>query len=345
MKIGLVDVDMLESPKTNQPKVDLMKLGVYYRKKGHQVETLHNKSVPYDYDMLCIFSNNHVVPSKFLKHPNVNMYGEYFTNRFFVPFGNKEIDYEEADYKIYDNLLRHDFLEKTINEKRVQKIKETKWIRLYPNEEPIDIYTILTGDYVQLADIYFFDKPNWRELVKKLAIYAPKISFSRSLIIRNQEDFDNFKILASYGFVNCKAVILANYNNFKTLVIDNQEFIRNNDTKFVYNIAYDPNNLYGEMFYLEELENIFNKAKLLSKLGIVVGETDMICYSTKPLTFSIYNTLYMWFRSAVNISMPFYRYYCYKYYKYPHLVEYFKNFVAKYPKYKKLFRTNINEEE
>ena len=37
MKIGLVDVDMLANPRKYEPKVELMKLGVYYQKNGHKV--------------------------------------------------------------------------------------------------------------------------------------------------------------------------------------------------------------------------------------------------------------------------------------------------------------------
>lgn len=346
MKIGLVDADMLANPRTNQPKVDLMKLGVYYQKNGHQVETLHEKSIPYDYDMLCIFSDHHNIQPKFLKHPNINMYGEYFTNKNYVPFNNKEIDYEKANYKIYDNLLRYDFLSKKIDEQRIQKIKNTKWVRLFPEKNSIDIYELLTGEYIQLADTYIFDKNNWREVVKKLAIYAPRISFSRPQIIKNQDDFDDFMFLNKYKFSNCKGLILTNnFSDFKKLIIDNQEQIKNNATKFIYNIAYDCNNFYNEMFYLEEIENNFNKAKLLSKLGIVVTNLDMICYSNKPLTLSIYNTFYMWMNSSICSSMNFYRYYYFRYKKYPHLIKYFNDFINKYPKYSKLFSCSINEEE
>lgn len=346
MKIGLIDMDMLINPRTNQPKVDLMKLGVYYQKYGHQVEVLHERSDPFDYDMLCIFSECHNILPKFLKHPNINMYGGYYNNKIYVPFDNEEIDYEKANYKIYDNLLRYDFLAKRIDEKRLQKIKNTKWVRLYPNNQAVNIYELLTGEYIQLADNYFFDKEGWREIVKKLAIYAPRISFSRPLIIKNQKDFDDFTFINQYEFTNCKGLILTNtYQEFEKLILDNQEYLKNNNSKFIYGIAYDCNNFYSEMFYLEEIENSFKKAKLLSKLGIIINNVDMICYSTKPLTLSIYNTLYMWLNGNTCNSMSFYRYYYLRYKKQSHLIQFFNNFIMKFPKYRELFSQTINEEE
>lgn len=346
MKIGLIDMDMIINPRTNEPKVDLMKLGVYYQKYGHQVEVLHERSDPFDYDMLCVFSECHNILPKFLKHPNINMYGGYYNNKLHVPFNNDEIDYEKANYKIYDNLLRYDFLSKRINEKRLQKIKNTKWIRLYPGQKAIDIYELLTGEYIQLADNYFFDKPDWRENIKKIAIYAPRIAFTRPLIIRNQQDFEDFKFVNQYGFVNCKGLILTNtYQEFVELITNNQEFLQQNSSKFIYGIAYDCNNFYTEAFYLEEIENSFNKARLLNKLGIALSNVDMICYSTKPLTLSIYNTLYMWLNGNTSMSMSFFRYYYLRYKKQTHLIQFFNNFLTKFPKYRTMFSKTINEEE
>ena len=87
------------------------------------------------------------------------------------------------------------------------------------------------------------------------------------------------------------------------------------------------------------------KAKLLSKLGITINNVDMICYSTKPLTLSIYNTLYMWLNGNTCNSMSFYRYYYLRYKKQSHLIQFFNNFIMKFPKYRELFSQTINEEE
>lgn len=347
MKIGLVDVDMLANPRKYEPKVELMKLGVYYQKNGHQVETLHERSDPFDYDMLCIFSDCNNVPQHFLRHPNINFYGIYFTNKIHVPFNNDEIDYEKANYKIYDNMLRFDFLSKTITEKRLLKIKNTEWVRLYPSQKPIDIYEIMTGEIIQLADNYFFDKDGWREVIKKIAIYAHKIGFTRPLLIRNQQDFEDFKYVNQYGFVNCKGLILTNsFQEFEELIVNNQQYIKDNYSKFVYNMGYDKNNLYGEMFYLEELETCFNKVKLLYRLDIAISNCiDMICYSTKPFTLTIYNTLYMWLVGLTPCTLSFYTYYCHRYSKQPYYIKFLNNLINKYPKINELFSKKINEEE
>ena len=346
MRIGLIDIDILNKAKKNNLNVDLMKLGAYYEKNGHQVEVLHERNDIFDYDMLCVFSVINNVPKHILTHPNISMYGEYFTNKIYVPFNNDEINYEEVNYKIYDNFLRYEFISKRLSEKELQKIKKIKWARLFPNDKPINVYDLLTGEPVQLVDTYIFDKENWREVVKKLAIYSSKITFSRPQIIRNQKDFDDFVFLLNYNFVGCKGMILINdYNNFKDFIIKNQSFIKEHPTRFIYSLAYDYNNLYTEMFYLEEIENTFNKLKLLNRLGITVYETNMICYSDKSLTIGVFNALYIWSLTSNSNSMNFFRFFHAKYKNQPHLIDYFTKFINKYPKYRKLFNHTINEEE
>lgn len=342
MKIGLIDVDLWKKPSIKILNVELMKLGVFLQKQGHQVEVLTKKNSIFDYDKLYIFSTLYSVPEHLLYHPNITFYGEYFTNGIYTPFSNDEINNEQPDYRIYDNLLKYYFLEKLYSEKDIKQIKETKWIRLYPTEKNIDIYSFLTSERVVISDNYFFNKKNWREIIKKMAIYASKICFSHLILLKTQEDFDNFFEIEQYGFIKLRGIIITeNYKQFEELLTNNIEKIRPISSHFFLGIAYDKNNLYSETFYLNELIPSFQKVELLGKFGIKVRESYSFVYSKRPLTKNIYFIFEHWTRDGLFYKLSFEAVYSSYYKNNPDSLRFFNNFKKNKPEYCEWFKKVI----
>ena len=344
MKIGLVDSDLLIIPQLKTLNVELMKLGVYFENNGHQVEVLHKENNPYDYDKLIIFASACHPMKKFLSHPDIDFYGDYYSNKIYMPFNEEEIDYNTVNYKIYDNLLKQNFLKKVYNEKDIKMFKNSKWVRLYPNEKPIDINELLTGETVKIVDNYIFNRKDWHEVIRRMAIYPSQIYFLRPQLIKNTQDLKDFIYMVDYGFVGLKGVVLiTDYDEFEKFVLDNKDLLKKYQNKINYNIGYNSNNLYTETFYLSQLIPIMKRAELLSKMGIEGYKTDMVLYSGRTLTKAVYFALMEWFDSDTANKMPFQLYFLHiKYKKDEEIKRLYKNFIKNRPEYGHWFNKMIN---
>lgn len=345
MKVGLIDIDLLNSPKIGKLNTELIKLGVYYENNGHQVEVLHEKNSIYDYDKLIVFSEVYKPIKNYLTHPNVDFYGNYYSNKVFIPFNN-DIDYYETNYKIYDNFLRYYFLKKVYKERDIRMFKNSQWERLYPNKNPIDIYKILTGNNVYLSDTYFFDRDGWREVVKRLAIYPSKIHFSRPLMIKNQNDFEDFLFMTKLNFTGLKGnIVIDNYDEFESFILKNKDIMKSLKDKFIFTIGYNSKNLYSESFYLMNLIPTFKMAILLSKCGITYANTEMSLYTNQYLSGAVYRTLSYWFNSSICNRMTFHICFLQMNKKSQFIINYYHSFIKNNPQYKAWVNKIINEEE
>lgn len=345
MKIGLVDTELTVLHKERTLNVELMKLGTYYQSIGHEVEALTEKSNPYDYDKLVIFATSCAPLKRFLHHPNTDFYGEYYHNKIYVPFYEDKIDYGEYSFKIYNSLLKYNFLKKIYKEEDIKMFKDAQWVRLYPNNEPIDVYSILTGEKTRIVDNYFFDKKEWKTIIKNIAIYASRTYFMKPIIIRNSQDLDNFIWMRQFNFGALKGLILiSGYENFEKFCLENQVKLQQYSNVLIYNIGYNDNNLYSENFYLLELEQIFKRAELLNKLCIRCVNTEMTLYSGKVLTFEIYHSLLSWFVSHRCTSIAFRPYFIMTHKNNPDVQRFFRNFISAKPEYNKLFIKPIGME-
>lgn len=345
MKIGLIDAELWNKPELKVLNVELMKLGVYYQKQGHQVEVLHKGDYFYDYDKICLFSNKFFVLSYLENHPNVEFYGAYFNNSHYLPFGIDEIDYGEVDYRIYDHFLKFYFKSGIYTEKDILNFKTRKWVRLFPNKKSINVYDILTNDEIYIADEEIFNQPNWREVIKKLSIYPTKMHFINPLIIRNQKDFNDYLELASYGFTRARALILTDTNEeFEELVTNNIDKINSVRYKVLVNIGYNSKNLYSETYYLSQLIPIIQKAIFMNKIGFTAHSVSLSLYSNKPLTRAVYWSLTRWIWDGRYKRYNFYDWF-YHEYRDKEEMTFFRNLIKKRSELKEWFFKNINEED
>lgn len=346
MKIGFVDVDLMTSPYLKRLNVELMKLANYYKKQGHTVEVLHPQSYIFDYDKLCIFCDERKPKEKYRQHPNVDYYGEYYNNKQYVPFSNDRINYEETNYRIYDNLLKYFLLSNIYNEKDILKIKNTKWIRLCPSKAPIDIYEVLTGENIAISDSNMLQRADLREFATKLSIYYYRINFTHLQRITNQEDLDNFMFLKSLNFGGLNAILLfEEVDTFKEFIANNYETLRKIQTHLYFAIGYNKNNLYTEDFYLMDLMNTFKKLSILTKYQIICHGVNLACYSTKPLTEMVYFVMEAWIVSGLYTQRALYPYFTSRHYVYQEEKNFLKSFLNKKPEYAKWFYNIITGEE
>ncbi len=346
MKIGFVDVDLMTSPYLKRLNVELMKLANYYEQQGHTVEVLHPQSYIYDYDKLCIFCDERTPDSMYKKHPNIDYYGEYYNNKQYVPFSNDEINYGKTNYRTYDNLLKYFLITNVYTEKDIIKIKNTKWIRMYPNQKPIDIYEILTGDMVCLSDNNLVQRDNMQEIARKLSIYHYNIVFTHSQRITNQEDLDNFMFLKKINFGGLNAILLfEDVDKFKGFVADNYETLHQIQAHLYLNIAFNKNNLYTEDFYVMDLLNTFKKLAILTKYGVICNGANLTLYSNKQLTITVYYALEKWMKNGYFAQHSFIWFVSQRNHIAPGILKALRSFLSKRPEYHHWFYEIITGEE
>ena len=342
MKVGMIDLDLYMFPQRKILNSDLMKLGAYYENNGHQVEVLNEKNDKFDYDMLCIFSNNFAPAHAFYLHPNIHFYGNYFNNREYMPFNN-EIDFLETNYRIYDNFLKYNFKKGIYTQKDIEFFKNTKWVRLFPQGKAIDVYNIIQAENIRISDNDFFKIPNWREVIIKIGIYPNKVQFVNPIKISSTEDLNNFIYLRNLGFSYLRGTILIdNEKDFEQFLIDNKKKLKELQANLKYTLGYNKTNLYTETYYLDSIIPIIKQLMLLNNLGIKVEDIDVVCYSKKPLTLLIYNNLRYWGMTHVNNKYTFEEILLIKNRKtQADAIKYYYNFLKKKPEYRSWFNIKL----
>lgn len=348
MKIGLIDVDLWFKPSKKILNVDLMKFGNYYEKNNCQVEALTPEDNIYYYDKIIVFSNYYKLryyEKKIEKHPNVNYYGLTFSNYCYIPTYIKEIDYEEPKVTCYNRLLYYYYEKGIYTKEEIIKMKNTVWTRIIPNQNPIDYYKILTGQKLLLADSNLPKVENSIEIFNNLKIYNRYVKFIFPQRVDTQEEFDRFKILFEYKFINFTMLIdTYNLENFKKIINDNYEWILLHSTKITYGFGNDIENR-KEQFYREDFDLSFKKILFLKEKKIKVSHTSMFYNSNSPLTFSFYRTMSIWSKDNINTKKNFNQTFIAVNRKEEDIIQMYFSFLNKNPSYYHLLNKKFKAEE
>lgn len=310
MRVGLIDYDFLERPKRKILNVELMKIANYYEEHGHEVYALTPQDNIFAYDKLIIGSTviGNLRKIKNIElHPNKEYIGMAFNNWNFVPTGIEEIDYGKINLTCYNNLINYG--KNYLGIKKIEDFYNRKWIRLFPNEKPIELKNILTGEKFNIVDTYIFDKDNWEELLLKMSIYYKYYRFVYPQIVKNTNDLNNFIKMLNYKFINLTCIIMINdYEEFCSFCLENKEKLNRYATRIRYVIGFDKTNIYSENFYLNDIINTLKKITFLNDKGIIVKRTAMqIDYSKFFFTSSMFNVLKIYFKTSYNNSQTFHQ--------------------------------------
>jgi hypothetical protein len=349
LKVGLIDIDMFHAPKKHILNIDLMKFGAYYEKNDCQVETMTPEDSVYDYDKVVVFSNYYKLKNKelreFERHPNISYYGLAFSHFEYIPTYIKEIDYADYSTKYYHRLFSYYYKIGKYSKEEIQKMEKLVWARVLPNKDPINISKLLTGERIMIADSRVVSYSNWDEVFSQLRIYNRYVKFTSPQRVTTQEEFDNFKKLFSYNFVNCQ-MLLDTYDmdNFKNLINNNYDWIKDNMTKISYGFGNDINNR-KEEFYREDFDMSFQKILFLKEKKIRVTKSTMLYSSNRPLTFAFYKGFNLWCKDSVNTKKNFHQAFIQANRKDDDIIKMYFSFLNRNPSYYHLLNKKLKKED
>lgn len=350
MRIGLVDYDLYVKPSLKVLNVEVMKLGTYYEKKGCQVDILSPADSPFYYDKIIIVTNRALFNGKgtelFLNHPDIQVVGPAHNNSNYIPFENDEIDYEEPQFKFYNNLFKYFYKKGIYTLEDIKKLKEQKYIRIFPNKKSINIDKVLTGEKIYVTDNYIFDKDNWEEVVKYLAIFHRYFSFTNYQLVRNLEDLKNFKKMIDYGFIGLRAMVqIEKIDDLVFLLKEGKEiFDELAPTRFEWEIAYSENNNYNEKFYQQEFFNTLLKIQKFYEYKVEIRDLRYFARSNFEFTNCIFEALEGWGCTRKSTKYSFNEYIFLTIKKKKNRDLYLK-FIEKHPEYKPLINIIYKKEE
>lgn len=347
MRIGLVDYDFIEIPQSKTLNVELMKIGNYYESYGHEVKAVTPLDNIFSYDKLIIGSSrigNITKIKKIELHPNKEFIGPGFNNWNYIPTGIQEVDYGKVNNKYYKDLYNYNLNNYRI--KNLNKVFDKKWIRLFPNNSPIELKTILTGEKYNIVDTYIFDKENWEETLLNLSIYYKYYTFVYPQIVRNTQDLNNFIKMLKFKFINLKcAILIQDFEEFKQFCSENKDKLNKYATSIYYVIGYDKNNIYSEQFYLEEVINTLRKIKLLNDEGIIVKHEGLrIDYSKHYFTSQVFEALKIFIVTNKNNNQTFHQVFLMKNRRDTRVIQKYYHFMNAKQEYYYLFSRKFKKE-
>ena len=341
MKIGIIDYDLWKRPKSKIFNVEAMKLGTYYEERDCQVDILSPDDDIFLYDKIIFIANNNYASKTerkpFLQHPNISFIGEAFNNGKYVPFNNNEINYNKPQNKFYNNYLKYCFKKKIYTEDDITKMKNKTFVRLFPGASAVDIDKIMTGEKMYVVDTYFFDRENWEETIKYLAVFNRYFSFVNPQTIKNIDDLRNFKKLIDYGFIGLIGKIrIEKMEDFNYFIKEGKDILTQlAPNRFIWEIAYNESNNYTEKFYAQEFYNSLLRVKILNENNIEIHDCAFEDYSNFEFTDTIFRALKNWSRTR-NCTIYSFNEYIFKFVKKKRMKDLYLMFLQKHPEYEPL---------
>lgn len=181
--IGLVDYDLQASTSTRltQPNLEIMKLATYYRIECNTFCRLIglNETDLSIYDKIYFFSEQDsmpAIPPQFLRQSNIIYGGTGFTNKKYIPFENKIIDYTLPKVEIYKEYLK-DKYNSGIKSSVIKHILDDTYYRFYAGKNKLPLPVIKSNKRVFIYDRDFF-QPGWENLIKEITNRKPSTIFT-----------------------------------------------------------------------------------------------------------------------------------------------------------------------
>lgn len=211
--IGLVDYDLQTAKSINlfPPNLEIMKLANYYKTEENKFCHLIDldETDLTGYDKIYFFSEstkNPIIPSQFLRFPNIIYGGTTFTNGVYQPFENEIIDYILPRTFIYKEFLKNKYNE-GIKANVINHILDDAYYRAYAGKNKLPLVPTLPNKRFYLYDKEFF-YPDWEDLIQAIIDRKP------SSIIRIHpiecKTLTQFFNLRNYTKINRDNAILLN---------------------------------------------------------------------------------------------------------------------------------------
>ena len=304
MKIGVIDYDLYKKPQVKRLNADAMKVCNYYQEKGCEVAILSPADNIFHWDKIIFFVEK-IYPNlkeqgAFQQHPNIDFAGTAYSNGYYIPFNNEEINYSKIQTNFYNNILKYYYKTKVLTLDTIKQIKGN-YTRIYPTERNINLDSIMTGEKYYLMDNYIYNYNNWQDTVKYLSIFNRNFFFLFPQLIESENDLQKFTQLTSYQLANTRGLIrISNLDEYKSFINNNCEILKQNNAKLFYDFAFDKNNIYSEKFYKQMFCNSFSLLELLLSKGIKAHFT-FVPYSNYIFTQELLHVFSTWINTYFDM--------------------------------------------
>lgn len=315
MKIGLIDIDIIEKSPLKNLNVELMKTAKYYENNGWEVDILLPTDDIFCYNKIIVFANKRVLPPKkkieLMKHPNIEYYGLVFNNLYYQPIQSEELNKCQINTKYYKKLLNYLCDKEIYTQKEIEKMINTKWIRIFPfYNNSIDIGKLFNGEKYKIVDTNIFTNNNWEKIFLNLSLFNRNFSFAQDIVIRNSQDLKNFIKLINFGFINLKAEInIEKVDDYINFLKENNYLLKKYYNRIHYNLVFNENNNYSEKFLEQRVEDIFKLIKAFNELGIKVIKTNYYPHSVCNFAEILLIHLSLYTRTTENNQSNFHKFF------------------------------------
>ena len=289
MKIGIIDADLIGRKKHRFPNLASMKISGYYKELGNEVKLLLNYEDIKYYDKVFISKvfTDTPIDKNILKLNNV----EYGGTGFFYDKAKPlpcEIEHHMPDYHLYDEWVQERlssgekrknleyYLDHSIGystrgcfrqcsfcvNKNYKKVLKNSGINEFLDKDRI---------YVCLLDDNILGYSGWKDIFNELNSTGKKFQFKQGMderlltdekaeIILNSNYYGDY--IFAFDNIEDKNIIIE-----KLKIWNNHRKTKGDNTKFYVLCGYDRENKYDYNFWIKDIEDTFERIKILNDNG------------------------------------------------------------------------------
>ena len=289
MKIGIIDADLIGRKKHRFPNLASMKISGYYKELGNEVKLLLNYEDIKYYDKVFISKvfTDTPIDKNILKLNNV----EYGGTGFFYDKAKPlpcEIEHHMPDYHLYDEWVQERlsngekrknleyYLDHSIGystrgcfrqcsfcvNKNYKKVLKNSGINEFLDKD---------RKYVCLLDDNILGYSGWKDIFNELNSTGKKFQFKQGMderlltdekaeIILNSNYYGDY--IFAFDNIEDKNIIIE-----KLKIWNNHRKTKGDNTKFYVLCGYDRENKYDYNFWIKDIEDTFERIKILNDNG------------------------------------------------------------------------------
>ena len=289
MKIGIIDADLIGRKKHRFPNLASMKISGYYKELGNEVKLLLNYEDIKYYDKVFISKvfTDTPIDKNILKLDNV----EYGGTGFFYDKAKPlpcEIEHHMPDYHLYD-----EWIQERLNSGEKRKNLEyyldhsigystrgcfrqcsfcvNKNYKKVLKNSSINEFLDKDRKYICLLDDNILGYSGWKDIFNELNSIGKKFQFKQGMderlltdekaeIILNSNYYGDY--IFAFDNIEDKNIIIE-----KLKIWNNHRKTKGDNTKFYVLCGYDRENKYDYNFWIKDIEDTFERIKILNDNG------------------------------------------------------------------------------